>query len=348
MKRPLVRSAMLLLAAPLVLLLLVVQGTPGSVSASGKAPSAAAVAQARAKFIKVMSAHAPAVGGGRGWVSPGAQGHGAVKAAANGSVTGSQSINWSGYADTESATKTVSQVSGDWTIPSIKCLPAPYENQDAFIADWVGIDGYTDQTVEQLGTATQCFEGVEYYYVWYEMYPAGTVEEGTTACINSNVDCPRPGDRISASVSVAAAGSGENNYKLTLTDHTRPAESFSVAQQCAAATCLDSSAEWIVERPAAAPPPPAPVQVLPLADFTRTGFTSGALASGGRATSIQGFKDGPVYDISMIDDTDSYYLACVGQPAPPGTLLSVSQASACQTVTPSPAGGFKENWDSSF
>jgi len=347
MKRPLVRSAMLLLAAPLMLLFLVVQSTPASVGASGKASSAAAVAQARAKFIKVMSAHAPAVGGSRGWVSPGVQGHGPVKAA-NGSVTGAQSINWSGYADSESGTKTVSQVSGSWTIPSTQCLPAPYENQDAFIANWVGIDGYTDQTVEQLGTATQCFEGVEYYYVWYEMYPAGTVEEGTTACINSNVDCPQPGDKVSASVSVTAAGSGENSYDLTLTDHSRPAESFAVTQQCATATCLDASAEWVVERPAAAPPPPAPVQVLPLADFSRTGFTSAGVASGGRATSVQGFKDGPVSDIAMIDDTDSYYLACVGQPAPPGTLLSVTQASACPAVTPSPSGGFKESWDSSF
>jgi hypothetical protein len=348
MKRPLARSAMLLLAAPLVLVFLVMQGTPSTVSASGKAASASAVAQARAKFVKVMSAHAPAVGGSRGWVSPGAEGHATTRSGASGSVTGSQSINWSGYADSETGSHTVSQVSGNWTIPSVRCLPAPYENQDAFLANWVGIDGYTDQTVEQLGTATQCFEGVEYYYVWYEMYPAGTVEEGTTACINDNVDCPQPGDRISASVSVTAAGSGNNSYDLTLTDHSRPAESFSVTQQCATATCLDTSAEWIVERPAAAPPPPAPVQVLPLADFTRTSFTSGSVASGGRATSIQGFTGGPVSDITMIDDTDSYLLACVGQPSPPGTLLSAGSASACPTVAPSPVGGFGESWDSSF
>jgi hypothetical protein len=347
MKRPL-RSAILLPALPLMLLFLVVQSAPSGVGASSKAPGATSVAQARANFVKVMSAHAPAVGGSRGWISPGAEGHGALKGAANGSVTGSQSINWSGYADAESGTSTVSQVSGNWTIPNTQCLPAPYENQDAFLANWVGVDGYTDQTVEQLGTAVQCFEGVEYYYVWYEMYPAGTVEEGTTACINDNVDCPKPGDRISASVTVSAAGSGENNYKLTLVDHTRPDESFSITQQCATNTCSDSSAEWIVERPAAAPPPPAPVQVLPLADFTRTSFNSGSVSSGGRTTNVQGFKGGPVYDISMIDDTGSYLLACVGQPAPPGTLLSATQASACPTVSPSPFGGFRESWDSSF
>jgi hypothetical protein len=344
MKRPLARYVIVLLAAPLILLAW--QGAPGGVSASGKAPSASVVAQARAKFVKVMSAHAPEVGQG-GWVSPGAQ-HRSVSSAANGAITANQSINWSGYADSEGGSKTISQVSGNWTIPAVECLPRPYENQDAFLANWVGIDGFTDQTVEQLGTATQCFEGVKYYYVWYEMYPAGTVEEGTAACINDNVDCPEPGDHISASVSVTSAGSGENNYKLTLTDHTRPDESFSTTQQCAAATCTDTSAEWIVERPAAQPPPPAPVQVLPLADFWKTNFSSGDLVSAGRSSSVQGFQDGPVYDISMTDDTDSYYLACVRQPAPPGTLLSLSQANACPTVAPFHGGGFEESWDSSF
>jgi Peptidase A4 family len=344
MKRLLVKSATLLLAAPLILL--VVQGAPGGASASGQAPSASVVAQARAKFIKVMSAHTPAVGRG-GWVSPGAQ-HRGASSVANGTVTPTQSINWSGYADSESGSQTISQASGDWTIPAVQCLPAPYQNQDAFLANWVGIDGFSNGTVEQLGTATQCFEGVKYYYVWYEMYPAGTVEEGTAACISDNVDCPEPGDQISASVSVTPAGSGENNYKLTLSDHTRPAESFSVTQQCATATCTDASAEWIVERPAALPPAPAPIQVLPLADFGKTFFRSGDVVSGGRFSSIQGFQGGPVNDISMIDDTDSYYLACVGQPSPPGTLLTTSQANACPTVAPFHGGGFEESWNSSF
>jgi hypothetical protein len=344
MKHLRARYAIVLLVAPLILL--ATHGATGGVSASAKVPSASTVAQARASFIKAMSAHAPAVGAG-GWVSPGAK-HAGAASAANGSVTSMASINWSGYAAAESGSNTVSQVSGNWTVPAVTCLPRPYQNQDAFLADWVGVDGFTDQTVEQLGSATQCYEGVKYYYVWYEMYPAGTVEEGTSACINDNVNCPQPGDRISASVTVTSAGSGENNYKLTLTDHTRPQESFSTTQQCAATTCTDASAEWIVERPAEQPPGSAPVQILPLADFTRTFFSSASVVSAGKSSSIQGFKDGPVYDIPMIDDTGGYYLACVGQPSPPGTLLPISQTSACPTVTPFPGGGFETSWDSSF
>jgi Peptidase A4 family len=345
MNRLLARSAVALLAAPL--LLLAGQGSTAGVSASGRA---SVVTQARAQFIKVMSSHAPAVGRD-GWISPGAQRSGASRAS-NGTVSSSPSINWSGYADSESGSKTVSYVSGNWTMPAVQCLPAPYQNQDAFLADWVGIDGFSTGTVEQLGTAAQCFEGVTFYYVWYELYPAGTVEEGTTACINDNTDCPQPGDRISASVSVRPAGDGvNNNYTLTLVDHTRPDESFSTTQKCAIATCADASAEWIVERPATVPPPPAPqtlIQILPLADFGTTSFSHGYVVSGKKFSSIGGFKDGPVYDIAMTDDTGSYYLACPGQTSPPGTLLTIPPANSCPTVAPLPGGAYGENWDSSF
>ena len=344
MRRLLATAATVTLAGSLILL--VVQSAPGGVSASGKAPSASVVTQARANFIKVKSAHAPAVGRG-GWVSPGGMQHSA-SSGASGGVTSTQSVNWSGYADSETTSNTVSQVSGNWTIPAVQCLPAPYENQDAFLANWVGLDGFNNQTVEQLGTAAQCFGGVKYFYVWYEMYPSATVEEGTTACINDNVDCPQPGDQISASVTVTSAGSGENNYQLTLTDHTTPDESFSVTQQCAATTCLDTSAEWIVERPAAQPPPPATVQILPMAYFGTTSFSSADVTSGGVRSDIQGFQDGLVYDISMIDDTASYYLACVGQLAPPGTLLPLIEPSACPAVEPLAGGAFQDSWDSSF
>jgi hypothetical protein len=343
MKHLLVKSATALLAAPL--LIVMVQDAPTAVTASKAAPSAAVVAQARAHFIKVMSSHAPAVGNG-GWVSPSTKLGSSVQSA-NGTATGVQSINWSGYADSETGTNTVSYASGSWVIPAVQCLPRPYENQDAFLADWVGLDGFTNGTVEQLGTATQCYEGVEYYYVWYEMFPAGTVEEGTTACINDNVDCPQPGDRVTASVSVTPAGGGNNNYVLTLTDHTRPQESFSTTQSCAAATCTDSSAEWIVERPAFALP--FGFQILPLGLFGKSLFTSADVVSGGRFSSSGGFQDGTVYDISMIDDSLGYYLACDDQPAPPGSLLLTTQANACPTAAPFPfTGGFETSWDSSF
>jgi Peptidase A4 family len=342
MKSLLARVGVALLGASLILLL--GSSVPRSADSSGRATDPAVVAQAHAAFIKYMSAHATAVTSGS-WVSPGAV-HGSAAKVANGSVTSLPTVNWSGYADAESSSsQTFTDVSGDWVMPGVTCPTRPYQNSDVFLANWVGLDGVTDQTVEQLGTAAQCFEGVTYYYVWYEMYPAGTVEEGTAACINENVDCPQPGDRISASVSVTPGSSGENDYTLSLTDHTNPSESFSVSQECASSTCLDSSAEWVIERPAVLPP--FGVQILPLADFGRTAFTNGSLVSDGTPSSIGGFQGGPVYDVTMADDTDSYYLDCVGQTAPVGTLLSTTP-NQCPTVAPINGNSFFATWDAGF
>ena len=318
--------------------------TPAA-SLGARARDPAVVAQARAAFEKYMSAHAPRVSGG-GWVSPSTKLPGAAKPV-SGTVTSFPSLNWSGFADTSSTSTAddFTNVTGRWTIPNVTCPPAPYRTQGAYIANWIGIDGFTNSTVEQLGTGAQCFEGVLYYYVWYEMFPAGTVEEGTTACINDNVDCPQPGDQISASVNVTPGTAGNNNYKLALTDHTRPRESFSVTASCATATCVDSSAEWVVERPAYEPIPGL-FQFVPLAYYGRTGFESGSLVANGRQSSIGGFH-GTVDSIPMIDDSVSYYLDCPGQQGPPGRVLAFTAAN-CPAVPPSFGGRFSVTWDSSF
>ena len=108
------------------------------------------------------------------------------------------------------------------------------------------------------------------------------------------------------------------------------------------ATCVDSSGDWIIERPAFELPFGA--QILPAADFNRTFFTAGDIVSGGKYSNIQGFNDGPVYDMPMIDDSTSYYLDCVDQPSRPGSLLSISDTSACPTATPTRSGGFETSW----
>jgi Peptidase A4 family len=295
-------------------------------------PDASTVARARAAFLQYMSSRRPNV---RSSARP---------RAASGGVTSTPSVNWSGYADAESGSKKISSVSGHWVIPAVHCPAGPYKYQDAFIAQWVGIDGFNDGTVEQLGTGTQCFEGVTYYYVWYEMFPAGTVEEGPLECINDNIDCPQPGDEISASVTVTPGGD-TNNYTLSLTDSTNPQESFSVNSTCDSATCLDSSAEWIVERPAF--DLSFGFQILPLVDYSHTSFQSGTVTSGGKTTPIEGFLGGTVNDMPMSDDSDSYWLSCVGQTTPGPQLLLTSDATSCPVVPPL-HGSFNVTWDSAF
>lgn len=293
----------------------------------------AQVTSARAAFIKYMSAYAPFIRSGTAEV------HGA-----NSTLVASE--NWSGFADVESGSQTFSGVSGNWVIPSVSCPNGLYRNTDVLLAQWVGLDGWTDNTVEQLGTAAQCFEGATYYWVWYEMFPGRMVVEGTQACITNNVDCPKPGDQISASVTVTPGARGVNNYALSLTDSTEPINDFSVSQPCATRTCFDSSAEWILERPAFGnyfgP------QIVPLADYSTAGFTNGRQVSGGASGDIASFSGGPVYDMPMTDDLGSYYLDCIGQSGSPGKLLLTADASACPVVSPSSGGSFTATWDGSF
>jgi Peptidase A4 family len=321
-----------------------VQSTP----APSRASQEALAFQAHAAFQKYISSHAPLIRahaptrGSAPLIHPRA----AAPAVATNGVQPLPSVNWSGYADVETGTKTATAVSGRWTIPHVTCLQGSYRNQDAFAAQWVGLDGATNQTVEQLGTGEQCYEGQLYYYVWYEMFPNGSVQEGTQACINNNVDCPRPGDQISASVTATPGSAGVNNYTLALRDYTTSGNNFSVTQPCATEVCLDQSAEWIIERPAFSLP--FGFQILPLVDYDQNAFTSGTVVSGGAASSIAGFQGGTVYDIPMIDDSASYYLDCVGQSGRPGQLLLVSDANACPTVSPGPNGSFNALWDSSF
>jgi hypothetical protein len=304
--------------------------TSSALGATGRQEAQAAAAH-RA-FVEYLSSHATMMRAtGR-----------AATLQSNSAVTELGSFNWSGFADSQTGSTPISSVSGRWTIPKVNCLTGQYRNQDAFLANWVGLDGLTDGTVEQLGTATQCYEGGEYYYDWYEMYPNGPVVEGTTQCINEGVRCARPGDQVKASVTSTPGTDGNNDYTLSLNDFSRPDEGFSVSATCAATTCVNSSAEWIVERPAFGESFGS--QILPQADYGQTAFANGTVSAGGSTSSIENYP-GTVYDIAMIDDSQGYFLSCPGQTGPSGQLLLVP--SGCHMDSPI-HGAFSETWDSSF
>lgn len=193
------------------------------------------------------------------------------------------SYNWSGYVDASTSKGLLSSVAGTWTTPSIKCT-----SEDSITSEWVGLDGWKDKTVEQDGTLDWCFEGQATYFTWYEMFPAGTIEVGTSL---------QPGDQITASVSRTAA----TTYRLSLTDHARPADSFTEAATCPATTCLDTSAEWIAERPDF-----QTTGFTPLADFGTWSVTDATVTEGTVVGTISSFH--PV-EVAMIDSTKSYLLS---------------------------------------
>jgi hypothetical protein len=240
-------------------------------------PSARFLTQARAALVSYLSANqsAPPVTSG----SPGTR---TVNepASALANTSASSSYNWSGYADVSKTANTFTKVSGQWKTPKVRC-----SREDQLTSEWVGIDGYSNATVEQDGTLSWCFLGQPTYFTWYEMYPAGTVEVGNSL---------HPGDKVAASVTRTGT-----SYNLALTDYTHPVNSFSVTKTCT--TCQNSSVEWIAERPAFA------IGIAPLAKYGTWALSSASQTAGGKTGTITGYPT--YYKIDMADATSTYPLS---------------------------------------
>jgi len=181
-----------------------------------------------------------------------------------------QSTNWSGYADTGSG---FTHVSGSWTEPGASCT-----STTSLAAFWVGIDGYSSNSVEQDGTLIECYRGTAYQYSWWEMYPSNAIQ-----VVGGSV---ARGDSISASV----VRSG-TSYTLKVTDSTHPANSFSTTRSCG---CANTSAEWIAEAPS------GNNGIYPLSNFGTWTLANAAVANGGATHVISSYPDD---EITMVDNS---------------------------------------------
>ena len=162
----------------------------------------------------------------------------------------SYSTNWSGYAAetslTAPSTGVVTDVVGTWQVPFVT------GSLNAWSSAWVGIDGYSSSSVEQIGTEQDTTKrGGTRYYAWYEMYPAPSVY---IAGFPVN-----PGNIITGEVKYV----GSNQYELSL-DNISTGLSYQTTQT---ATADRSSAEWIMEAPSSG-------RILPLADFGVVQFSN--------------------------------------------------------------------------
>jgi Peptidase A4 family len=225
-----------------------------------------AAAQARAMAIaeiKKLTVGDHAADHHVGVVSPGMKG-----------LSDVTSTNWSGYADTGSS---FSSVGASWTEPGASCT----SRKEQLAAFWVGIDGYSSDSVEQDGTLIECYNRTVYQYTWWEMYPTNDIQVvGETAAA---------GDAITATVTRSGT-----TYTLKVTDATHTADSFTKTETCSATSCVDSSAEWIAEAPTGSG------GVEPLADFGTWTASGAAVTEGSTAGTISSFTDD---EITMIDSS---------------------------------------------
>jgi hypothetical protein len=255
-------------------------GSAGAASA-GAHPSAASQAAAARAALRGLS-----VPGAQHRLAGGPQG---VRG-----LTKVSSDNWSGYADTGSG---YSKVSSTWTQPAVTCNSSATQ----LAAFWVGIDGFSSKTVEQDGTLAECFDGTAFYYTWWEMYPSNDIQT-----VGSTV---KPGDKIAASV--VRTGT---SYALKITDSTTSGNSFSKKETCSAATCVDSSAEWIAEAPTGS------AGIYPLPDFAKWTAASDAVSTTSKSGTIKTFADDEITMKGASDDT----LAAPGALNSAGNSFSVT------------------------
>lgn len=176
------------------------------------------------------------------------------------------SSNWSGYAATGS---TFTDVKGSWVEPSVTCS----SRRSQYASFWVGLDGYSSSTVEQIGSDSDCNgRNQPSYYAWYEMYPSNSVEIPLSVAA---------GDTLSAEVSFT----GTNTYTLTIND-SRTGGTYTTTQTLSGAA--RSSAEWIAESPEICS---VACSLASLPDFGTVGF-GGASATGiGLTGSISAFTN---------------------------------------------------------
>jgi hypothetical protein len=202
--------------------------------------------------------------------------HGTNQGVPGASLKQVKSRNWSGYADDNTKGNKYSKVTGKWTEPKATCT-----STQTLAVFWVGIDGFNSSTVEQDGTLIFCNGGTPTYFTWWEMFPSNAIQ-----VVGSTV---KPGDHIAASVVKTGT-----SYALKVTDSTHTANSFSTTQTCAAATCKDTSAEWIAEAPSNSS------GVLPLAKFSTWTLTAATVKSGTKTGTISTFPDNA---ITMVNGT---------------------------------------------
>jgi len=188
---------------------------------------------------------------------------------------------WSGYVAQSSSPFT--SVTSTYVQPKVTCTSA-----DPSVFFWVGLDGYTDSTIEQDGTGAFCLGTPVHaiYFAWWEMYPDELQSFPDHRYLHA-------GDTIKATVTYSAG-----DYTLTVKNLTAGRSNTAVEACTPEQGCARSSAEWIVEDP----------EADGLADFGTVKFSGAKAATTGSLEPISAFT---YTGIDMVD-SDNNYLAQVG------------------------------------
>jgi Peptidase A4 family len=226
-----------------------------------------------------------------------------------------EALNWSGYAiaaATQPATPTsptgvtVTSVAGSWVIPPANCSG----HSSQYASFWVGIDGWYSDSVEQIGTDSDCSSGTPSYYAWYEFYPEPSYYAGNFTNLAA-------GDIISASVTYNASS---KTFTATISVNGGTPFSTTFTPSRRTGTPQLSSAEWIAEAPCCA----RSGGVLPLANF-------GTVSYGQDYTSIAGTNYATVNGVTepinfFLTDSPATWWSCTMVNENSGAVMAAPSA----------------------
>jgi hypothetical protein len=226
---------------------------------------------------------------------------------------------WSGYIvalDIHDFSPVVTSVSGSWTVPQVQ----PSKN-DKFSGLWVGIGGYGEETLIQVGTEQEYVDGRSVYYAWYELLPDYLVRI-------SNFPV-RPGDIITASISLI--NESTSTWSITLRDVTWGGRFEKVVVYNSSML----SAEWIMERPKVND------TISTLANFGNVTFTNCKTTLNGATKNLGNFsyahlvmhdeEETPLVSVSpLIEGGSSFTVSYLEAPSP---TLNASNGSTLQAFT---------------
>jgi hypothetical protein len=202
----------------------------------------------------------------------------------------SPSPNWSGYVVASNSSEpqqgSVTAVSGTWNVPAVTGPPTGTFDSST----WVGIDGDTDETVEQIGTEQDVIDGTPVYRAWWEMYSSG-IKQPEQVITGMTI---MPGDSISASVQYITSGPFAGDFYLWIIDNSRPNDYFGTYQSSyltQSPLAERSTAEWIMEAPS------VNGSIAAIPTFSTVNFTNASATIDG----VTGGIDSPSWQATALD-----------------------------------------------
>lgn len=211
-----------------------------------------------------------------------------------------RSSNWSGYVATLAGSR-FTCVEATWIQPTVEC----HGLGDQAVTYWVGLGGYDQHALVQIGTESTCLDGQPHASAWRESLP----QQRHSMRLGLDI---RVGHRIRAQVRWL----GGSEYRLTLVDLTNR-QRFTIEDTNT--VVRRSSAEWIVEAPNGGCPKSC--RILKMPDFGTLTFVDARMTYAGRRLPFD--AAGPVHLRETMQTQAGKLRSQVTSTAPSGTWFKV-------------------------